>query len=561
MKGLPHTLFSLLVLIHIASAIDLDSVLHNPDEILYVNPQAGEIRLKAPKNSLSQVLLIVASRRIEMHIGYQDRDFDYYICNVNAFDTTLSYSFLIRDASDSLRLPADGAFRPRVSLLQIPNWSAGKTYYLINTDGYYNGDLSNDPVDKNAWGGSPKNWQPYGGDLKGIISRIDYLRSLDPDIIMLAPIFASSSNHKLNPKDYATIDPAYGDTTDLQRLIQAIHGMGKKIVLSIVATHTGNDFPAFADIATSARSSKYLNWYRVESMPTDSAGFKYQSWRGDPRFPLLNLKNPQLQNYLIGFIDYWAHFGFDGLYLGEHEDIDHDFMKKLYTQIKSKYPELLLISSDCRHSEAYGRDGCLKKRFTQTVIDYFVNNAITTVQFDSTIHNMLFFNPPQINCANLIGLHDYTRRAAKIANPDVLELMYAFIFTVCGSPLVLYGDENGVTDCAPLNWGSFEWNTQQQNHELLNKIRRLIRIRKENPEIRDRYFYTLYVDDVKKVYAYDRGGFIVIMNCGPNQSFVELPAWDGKYVELMSGVKYTAAAQKLKISIDPVSFRILKREI
>jgi len=560
-KGLPQILFLSLLLLQMVSAINQDSVFHNPEDILYVNPQAGEIRLKAPRNSLSQVLLIVASRRIEMHIGYHDQNFDYYISNLNAFDTTLSYSFLIRDGSDSLLLPVEGSFRPTVPLLQIPAWSAGMTYYLINTDGFYNGNMSNDPAGKNEWGESPKNWLPYGGDLLGIFSKIDYFRSLDPDIIMLAPIFTSTSNHKLNPKDYATIDRAYGDTLDLKRLIQAIHGIGKKIVLSVVITHTGDDFPAFVDIATNARSSKYLDWYRVESMPTDSAGFKYESWREDSRFPLLNLRNPRLQNYLIGFIDYWTHFGFDGLYIGEHEEIDAGFMKTLYAQMKSKYPDLLLISSDCRHSETHGLDGCFRQRFTQIMIDYFVNNTITTVQFDSTIQTMLFFNPPQTNCANIIGLYDYTKRVGTIANPDVLELMYAFIFTFCGSPIVLYGDEIGMTDCSTLNWGTFNWNAQQQDQKLLSTIRRLIRIRKENDEIRGRYFYTLYVDDVKKVYAYDRGGFIVIMNCGPTQSFVELPAWDGKYIELMSGVRYTASSQKLKISIDPVSFRILKREI
>jgi pullulanase/glycogen debranching enzyme len=125
----------------------------------------------------------------------------------------------------------------------------------------------------------------------------------------------------------------------------------------------------------------------------------------------------------------------------------------------------------------------------------------------------------------------------------------------------MYGDEIGMIDCSPLNWGSFNWSTDQQNRTLLRRIQEFIKIRKENPEIRDRHFFTLYVDDIKKVYAYDRGGLIVAMNCGTGHSYVELPAWDGTYIELMSGEKHTAYSQRLRLSIDPMSYRILKREI
>jgi glycosidase len=434
------------------------------------------------------------------------------------------------------------------------------TYYLINTDGFYNGDRSNDPSDRVEWATEPTDWSSYGGDLAGVFLQTGYIESLDPDVIMLAPIFSASSNHKLDPRDYRTIDPAYGDTNDLRRLINVIHGMDKRIVLSVVCTQTGDDFPAFTDVVQNGALSQYLNWYRIESWPDDSAGFKYASWRSDPRFPLLNLRDTQLHNYLISFIEYWAHFGFDGFYIGEHEEIDPGFMGALYDHMKARYPELLLLSSDCRIDKEQRSDGCYNKALTETLIDYFVAGHINTTQFDSIVRNELFFNPPQINCARLIGLHDYSRRIASIANPNLVEMLYAFLFTYCGSPIVVYGDEIGMTDCAPFNWGSFKWNTEQQNRTLLNRIREFIKIRKENPVIRDRHFFTLYIDNIKKVYAYDRGGIIVAMNSGSDHSYVELPAWDGTYIELMSGEKHTAYSQKLRLSIDPMSYRILKRE-
>jgi len=551
----------LLLLANMLNALDSDNIFHNTHDIFYVNPQGGEIKLRVAKNSIESVFLISRNSRIQMNIGYRDEKYDYYSANLIAFDSTFSYSFLVKNNLDSLLVPAESTFRPMVPELNTPDWTAGKIYYLINPDGFYNGDILNDPVEKNDWDKEPKDWLPYGGDLKGIIRKMDYLSSLDPDIILLTPIFTATSNHKLNTRDYATIDPVYGDTNDLKLLIETIHARDKKIMLSVVFTHTGEDFPAFNDIATKSHASRYANWYQIKSMPIDSAGFEYDAWRSDPRLPMLNLANRQLQDYLVGFTDYWAHFGFDGFYIGEHEEINADFMKTLYSQLKSKYPELIIISNDCRMQTTQCFDCCFSRKFNETMIEYFVTNKISTAAFDSMIHRMLFFRPAQMNCANLFGFYDYTKRIGSTAATDLLKIMYTFIFTFCGSPVLLYGDEIGMTECAPLNWGSFNWNTEQQNGELWRTVRSLIRIRKENPQIQDRYFFTLYIDDIKRVYAYDRGGFIVVLNCGTSQSFVELPTWDGSYVDLASGAKYTAFSQKLKLSVDPLSYRILKREV
>jgi cyclomaltodextrinase len=554
-------IFLLLLLQQSVSAIDPETVFHDPTDILYVNPQAGDIRIRTKKGNIEQAFVIIGTQAIKMNIGYRDKNSEYYIAKLNAFDSTLSYRFLVRQMADSLLIPAGGNFRPAVTAMRAPTWAAGKTYYYINVDGFHNGDETNDPKEKEEWGAPPEDWSPYGGDLKGILQKIDYLDSLGPDIIMLSPIFTASSNHKLNPGDYATIDRAYGDTNDLRNLADAIHNLRKKVVLSIVLSHTGEDFPAFADIVAKQGASRYADWYRIQLAPSDLAGFKYRAWRSDVRFPLLNLRNRQLQNYLIGFIDYWARFGLDGFYIGEHEEIDNDFMSRLCEQVRTKYPNLLVISSNYRSRREGGSDGCYDREFTRKLIDYFVNNTITTAEFDSTINQMLFFTPPQTNCTNLVGLFDYSKRIGSIVDADLVELMYAFIFTFCGSPLVLFGDEIGMHECAPLNWGSFPWNTDNQNRAFSGKIRTLMRIRRENRELMSRHFYTLYVDDVKKVYAYDRGGIIAVLNCNPGQVFVELPAWDGSYVDLMNREKYTAYSQTLKLSVEPLSYRILKREI
>jgi cyclomaltodextrinase len=550
-----------LLFMHTMSALDPDSILHDPNDVFYVNQQAGEIRLRTPKQNIDNALLIIGTSRVPMNIGYRNDLFEYYVANLTPFDSSLAYKFLLKDGSDSLQIPAEGNYHATAPLLQVPDDAMAKTYYLINIDGFFNGDISNDPADKKDWNSPPSDWFPFGGDISGITDKLDYLLSLDLDAILLSPVCAANSNHKFNPREYATMDPAYGDTNTLKMLVAAVHGVGKKIILSLIFTQTGVDFPSFVDIKMNGRASRYADWYRIRSTPTDSTGLKYESWRADPRFPLLNLRNEQLQNYLIGFADYWAHFGFDGFYIGENEEIDPRFMRRLSSHLRSMYPEFILISSDTCHTPAADFDGSFNRKFTREMIDYFVDGAISTASFDSVIHHMLFFRPSQINRASFIGFHDYATRIAMLADISLLKVMYTFLFTFCGSPVMVCGDEIGMTDCAPLNWGSFPWDVSKQNLVLASFIHDLIRIRKKNPEITSRHFFTLYIDDIKKVYAYDRGGLIVVLNCGPSQSFVELPAWDGSYLDLMNGTTYTAVDQKLKLSVDPISFRLLKREI
>lgn len=560
MKQLVNILI-FLCLPQLSNAINLTDAYHKSNSIFYVNPSAGEIKLKVKQGSIIAADVIVVSERTKMQIEYQDTKFDYYVAKLNKFDVTTTYHFVLKDLVDSLRFPTNKEFKSNVPLFTIPDWAIGKTYYSIFTDGFYNEDKTNDPEETITWGAKPKNWLSYGGDLKGIIRQIAYIDSLNPDIIILQPIFSASSNHKLNPKDYATMDPSLGDTIDLKNLIDEIHNRNKKIILSVIFTHTGTDFPTFEDVVKNGKESKYTDWYLIKSLPIKTSPPNYACWRSDYRFPKLNLRNAQVKNYLIGYLEYWKHFGFDGFYVGESEKIDPNFVKALRTHLKIRYPNLLLLGSDMRLLTGNGFDGCSNESFTDMLMDYFITNTITGADLDRGIQKLLFFNPPQSNSINIINLSGYDKRIYNKASADIIKNIYAFIFTFVGSPVILYGDEIGFSDCTPLNLGSLPWYSKDLNRDLLEEIKKLIKIRKTNPQISSNNFFTLYINDITQVYAYDRGGLIVVLNSGDRQSFVELPAWDGVYFDLITSEKLTAYSQKLKLSINPKSYRILKREI
>ncbi len=351
----------LLCTIAFSNALAPDVLFHNPDNIIYANPWMGEIKLRAVKGSIQKAYLLHAGKRTVMNMTFQDNKFEYYTADVGRFDSSTTYQFLVYDMNDSLFLPQTGSYRTTQQVLATPEWAYSKTYYSIFPDGFNNAIPANDPPHRTSWGKIPDREYSYGGDLPGITQKLSYLDSLNIDIILLQPIFSSSSNHKYNVRDYAILDPWFGDTTDLRNLIAEIHKMGKRIVLKIIVTHTGSDFPMFLDVIKNGTNSKYYNWYVVHETPVKTSPPNYECWLNDSRFPKLNLKDTSLRAFLIGYIDYWLHFGFDGIYVGEDIKIDADFVRDLKNSLKKKYPQLLILGS-ADNTGINGFDGTSNKK-------------------------------------------------------------------------------------------------------------------------------------------------------------------------------------------------------
>lgn len=548
-----------LVLPVLGSALSLADVHHSTNNIFYVNPSLHEVKIRLKQSPVTEILVYIDTLSTALSLVFQEDPYEYFAAIVPALDIGTAYHFTIRTGQDILRIPQSGEYTAAVPAFTTPPWAHGKVYYSIFPDGFFNGDLTNDPEKKRSWGTAPHKWDPYGGDLVGIRNKITYIESLGVDIILLQPIFIAESNHKLNPRDYATIDPHLGDTITLKNLINETHRHNMKIVCNIPFSHTGKEFPTFEDIKKNQAASKYLDWYKVYSTPLKTSPPTYECWRNDPGFPKLNLSNPQVANYLLGYLEYWKHFGFDGFYIGEDSILDPIFIQTLRTNLKPRYPDILLIGSDKRLVSGSGFDGCHNRKISDLLTAYFIDRTMSTSEFDRAIRKLLFFNPPQVNSVNQIRISDHNGRKYSM-NPALQRNLYAFMMTWVGSPVILFGDEVGMTDSAPLNCGSFPWDGARQNRNLLEEIKKLIRIRKDNPSLGGTTFYSLYANDINQIYAYDRGGIIVIINNSDKESFVELPAWSGVYDDVITGEKKTAYDQQLRLTIGPQTYQILKRE-
>lgn len=219
-------------------------------------PKAGDLvklRFRTKKDDVDQVLVymqedgtkravsrvmkhIVPSHEEEACAGRLDQAFDFYEYEFAMGEKKLWYYFKVKKGNESLNYHKLGAVhggKPELRYcyvlrpgLSVPDWAKGAVYYQIFTDRFSNGDLSNDvrdgeylyvdnlPVHKaKAWGEDILKLDVghfYGGDLQGVINKLDHIKRLGVEVIWFNPIFVSPSNHKYDTQDYDHIDPHYG---------------------------------------------------------------------------------------------------------------------------------------------------------------------------------------------------------------------------------------------------------------------------------------------------------------------------------------------------------------
>ncbi len=134
-------------------------------------------------------------------------------------------------------------------VLPVVPWMRSAVFYQIFVDRFCRGDMQKDDsyIDM-EWGDIPTPKNHAGGDLKGVISKLDYLKELGITAIYLTPIFCAGSNHKYDIMNYMQIDPQFGSTKDLIELTSKAHERGIRIVLDAVFNHCSSQMEQFQDV-------------------------------------------------------------------------------------------------------------------------------------------------------------------------------------------------------------------------------------------------------------------------------------------------------------------------
>ncbi|MGI9861972.1 alpha amylase N-terminal ig-like domain-containing protein [Moorella naiadis] len=438
------------------------------------------------------------------------------------------------------------------AIFTIPEWLYDAVFYQIFPDRFYNGNPANDPPGTRPWGEAPTRESFSGGDLEGIQAKIPYLRYLGVNALWLNPIFAASSNHRYNTRDYLTIDPALGDTDTLRRLVAALHGAGLHIILDGVFNHTGTDFFAFKDVVARGAASPYKDWYYFHDFPVRSEPrANYACWWDIPDLPKLNAGNPEVRNYLLHVATYWLwDAGTDGWRLDVPNEIAPPFWREFRQQVKGTNPQAYIVGEIWRDARFWlgGRyfDGVMNYLFRDLILAFFAQRRFPISTLDLLLGLVRLRYPEAANFAllNLLGSHDTARIITAFQEglgglpghsgsyaEAVAHLRPALIlqFTYPGAPLIYYGDEVGLTggpdpDCRR----TMPWEPQEWNRELLDFYRRLIGLRRQLRPLRWGFFQPLFTDDQAEVYAYARRlegeRVIIIINASDLPQTVTLAA-------------------------------------
>lgn len=418
---------------------------------------------------------------------------------------------------------------------KVPNWAKhGVTYQIfadrfckvgdqpftkrgrLHADWNENVDIARDGEDYHAN-------DFFGGNINGVISKLDYLASLGVTCIYFTPIFESSSNHRYDTGDYLKIDDLFGTEEQFATLIKKADEKGIKIMLDGVFNHTGSDSRYFNKNGTyntlgayQSTLSPYYDWYYFNQHP-----YNYACWWGSTVVPTVN-KNAEGFNNLIlgedGVIDKWTKMGVKAWRLDVVDELPIDFTDKLCACIKEQNDDMFIVGEvweDASTKVAYSEwrpylmggqlDAVMNYPFKEAVLAYAINK--NKHEFVKAVSHILENYPKQsLDCMmNLLGSHDTVRAITVLSGVSAphtkreradfvlsqgqydlakTRLMLASVlqYTLPGVPCVFYGDEAGKQGFEdPLNRGTYPWG--REDSELVEHYKKLGEFREKYADV------------------------------------------------------------------------------
>ena len=451
--------------------------------------------------------------------------------------------------------------------------------------------------------GNVTDWPFYGGSLKGIESKLDYLRSLGVTAIYLNPIFEAVSNHRYDTADYMKIDPILGNEQDFIDLCRAADERGISIILDGVFSHTGADsiyFDKFGNYggngAFNNPESKYRYWYTF----SDEEKCGYKSWWGVKDLPEVKEDNAFYRQMIVGeegVLKKWLKAGARGWRLDVADELPDNFIEYIRSSIKEESPDNILIgevwedasnkiSYDQQRKFLYGKelDSTMNYPLRQIILDY-INYTISSGQAARRIMSLKENYPVENFYAalNIIGSHDRERILTMMAGEEdyqsacrKLKIVSTLQYTLPGVPCIYYGDEIGMMGHSdPDNRNAFQWDNV--NHDISYHFRMLGLIYDEHPVLKDGDFellsgnYDGINDDVLAFIRHSEDEKIIILvNRSYNSSFVDLTSLqlpndnyalellDSKTLNLNETIELERLSAKIILVLD---FPVLLKEI
>jgi glycosidase len=442
--------------------------------------------------------------------------------------------------------------------------------YLIMPDRFADGDLTNDPppqspntYDRNA----PRAY--HGGDLRGIVQHLDYLKELGITTIWVTPIEANDSAgrdyHGYGAVDLYAVDPHLGDLEEYRRLVTAAHQRGLKVLLDMVPNHVGPANPWVDDPPD-------LGWFHGTRQHhlaaegnfapiTDPHSF-FPEWQDVTEgwfaniLPDMNTENPLTKQYLIQNAMWWAEEGaVDGFRLDTFPYVGRGFWQDFHAALHNAYPAFKTVG-ECFNPDptivSYFAGGAVRDGIDtgldtpfdfpvfSTLREVVINNVSIRRLADALRMDRLYPHPDRL--VPFEGNHDVVRflTAAK-GDRRKLRVAFGILFTIRGTPQLYYGDEIGMEGNEdPDNRRDFpggfpndsrnafdESGRTPEQQEIFSYVQSLLRLRAEHPALRTGDLKLIYLDDSAYVYRRELASdhLLVAVNNSDNSHKIALPSF------------------------------------
>lgn len=470
-----------------------------------------------------QIDLRPAQARMRYYFALKHRDGDIVYLGASGLTQAVEFHY---------RLGMDQA-----AIFETPAWMHGAVLYQIFPERFANGRPELNPLDTDEWGADPHHGRFQGGDLPGIIDRLDYLHDLGVDALYLNPIFASPSNHKYDAMDYYQVDPAFGGNEALRHLVDGLHARGMRLILDASFNHCSPSFFAFRDVREKGPDSAYWNWFTVREYPLkvyvrphlappappekqeqdrrrllafqEFTGIPvviredddgpvleptYAAWYNVPNMPQFNQTNPETRAYFMDVARFWLReYQIDGWRMDVVPQVVDDFWIDLRRVTKEANPEAYLLAEVWGDTSFWLQgdrfDATMNYNFRFLCLEYFARSRMGTADFLDGYAQMLMMYPDEVNAVlqNLLSSHDAARFLHEAGEGRPRQrLAQLFQMTMPGAPSIYYGDEIGMSgghdpDCRR----AFPWHDPESwDMDTLAQTKALVRLRHDLPALR-----------------------------------------------------------------------------
>ncbi|MBR1386078.1 MAG: glycoside hydrolase family 13 protein [Bacilli bacterium] len=470
----------------------------------------------------------------------------------------------------------------------VPNWAKGKIMYHIFVDRFnrdetvkleklprrdihksWNEEMTIGPNKEGIW-----NADFYGGNLKGVINKLKYIKDLGVSILYLSPVVSSQSNHRYDASDYEIVDPYLGNNNDLKELCDKAHEMGIKVVLDAVFNHTGNDSKYFNEYSSfpnlgayQSKDSKYYPFFRKREY---DGKVEFDYWWGMKNLPVCDGYSKEWQNYIYGengVIDKWFRLGIDGLRLDVADELTDEFIEGIRTAVKRNKEDGFIIGEVWKNpmrmgrsyiSSGKGMDSVMNYLLVDALIRYYkyqdvnklreVLNEIQGEYPEGTIESLMNFTSTHdiSRALNIFGSDSFQKHGEwawntitedrtwqKNYNLSPLELkkgkeIYkSYLFSLTFLPGILsifYGDEIGLTGMGNLyNRKTFTWDNI--DYDLLNYFKEIGKIRNKETFLEDAMLNIIDIND--KLFMFERkndvDAALIVVNRSSDQEKLIVP--------------------------------------